>query len=206
MEKSPDSGEYVSLSLKDEILRILNEDEVDKEAMFELIPELRELDEFEFNHPAHAYSVLDHSLLAASKVPSAIEKLALLFHDIGKPETVTYEENYMPGEPPVAKFHGHPEVGAKMALPILDRILSDEEEIYTIYKLIELHDSWYKLTEEKADEIAYELPYDELVMLFNVQRADLMTHESSYALRKLDDLLTSQKMIQDKAILIHENE
>lgn len=68
--------------------------------------------------PFHHLDVWDHTLLAIENCSScsANIKLALLFHDIGKPSTKTVEPSGR------ARFFGHEAVGAEMAESILRRL------------------------------------------------------------------------------------
>ena len=193
MEKSCLGGNETYLSPKDEILEIISADEVDKERLFQLIPELRVADEYYPSSKAHNLSVLDHSLQALKMdiVQSDTERLALLLHDIAKPET-----DLLPKD----RKDFHPEIGAEMALPILDRILTDEEEIKDIHNIIALHDIWYEdIDDNLATDIAKLLPPDKLQMLFNVQTADLFAHEKGFVDLKLKKLLAVQNLIKEKS-------
>jgi len=64
---------------------------------------------------------------------SALLKLALLFHDIGKPAT---REVQADGK---VTFYGHQKVGRDIAEPILDRLRMSAREKYLVLLLIEEH-------------------------------------------------------------------
>jgi putative nucleotidyltransferase with HDIG domain len=83
-----------------------------------LIPEIRrEMDVPQRTH-YHHLSVLDHSLETLARVPARLdERLAALFHDIGKRRTTTIKERT--GE---EQYIGHAGAGAAMTRDILTRL------------------------------------------------------------------------------------
>lgn len=200
MEKarwSNNSNEFESSS-KNEILEVLNEEEIDKEALFRIIPELRKADGFELSSPAHHLSVLDHSLEALKMVEDDTEKIALLLHDIGKPEYPRTSSGALVDEHLENGVDFHQEVGAEIAWPILHRILDDEEEMRDIYNIIALHDVWYNINSDIATNVAMTIPLEKIRPYFNVQKADLLAHEASFAEKKIPDLIAAQELILEK--------
>ena len=73
-----------------------------EEEIFDLIPELEKSKGFKQNNDWHIYDVYNHTLNVVDNVPSDLNlRLAALFHDIGKPDTYTEDENG------VGHFYGH---------------------------------------------------------------------------------------------------
>lgn len=100
-----------------------------------LIPEIRrEMDVPQRTH-YHRYSVLEHSLRTMALMPPRLdERLAGLFHDIGKRRTTTIKERT--GE---EQYIGHAGAGASMARDILDRLGYDRELIERVTRWIARH-------------------------------------------------------------------
>jgi poly(A) polymerase len=105
------------------------------------IPKLKlELDE----HHRHK-DVFEHSLVVLEQAieletshkpksePDLILRLAALLHDIGKPKTRKFEEGGG------VSFHHHEVVGAKLAKKRMTALRFSNEEIDSVYRLIELH-------------------------------------------------------------------
>lgn len=67
-----------------------------------ILPEFDRCMETEQNNPHHCYSVGEHILKSMQEIrPEKGLRLAMLFHDIGKPETLTE------GPEGISHFHGH---------------------------------------------------------------------------------------------------
>ena len=65
------------------------------------------------NHPHHCYTVGEHILHSMCEIrPDKVLRLAMLFHDIGKPDAITTDEHG------INHFHGHPEISAAYAQKI----------------------------------------------------------------------------------------
>lgn len=108
-----------------------------------ILPEFDACMETQQNHPHHCFTVGHHTLKALQYVKQEdyeeqkalkIIRLALLFHDMGKPQTKTTDENG------VDHFHGHAAVSEEMAGRILRRLHFDNETIKAVKILVKYHD------------------------------------------------------------------
>lgn len=130
--------------IKDEFIKIINSPENIKvlEIMKEtsildiIIPEITVEYEYEQNNLYHKYDLWHHTLnvINACKDADYITKLAALFHDIGKPDTMTVDE--------ITGFHhfyGHADVSADITRKILNRLKFSNQEIYDILALVKNH-------------------------------------------------------------------
>lgn len=99
------------------------------------LPELKDMD-MEQNNPHHDFTVWGHTLRAVSSCVNAdlILRLAVLFHDIGKPHS------YQDGTDK-RRFKGHPKVSAEMTDKILHRMRFDNDTREQVVELILHHDS-----------------------------------------------------------------
>jgi poly(A) polymerase len=78
----------------------------------------------------HHADVYGHTLEAVAKVPPRLtERLAAVFHDVGKPVTAT----------PDGAFHGHDAMGAEMAAEALHRLRFSNAEAERVAGLVRLH-------------------------------------------------------------------
>jgi UTP:GlnB (protein PII) uridylyltransferase len=101
----------------------------------ELIPEMRrEMDVPQRTH-YHQYTVLEHSLRTMALMPPQLdERLAGLFHDIGKRQTTTIKARN--GE---EQYIGHAGAGARMTRPILDRLGYEKPLVDRVVRWIDRH-------------------------------------------------------------------
>ena len=100
-----------------------------------VLPEWDKAMETPQNHPHHCYSVGEHILHSLDKVPAdKVLRLAMLLHDIAKPETLEIDDTG------VTHFHGHAVVGEEMARTILRRLRMDNDTISKVCRLVRFHD------------------------------------------------------------------
>ena len=86
-------------------------------------------------HPHHMYNVGEHILHSLSAVEAdKVLRLTMLFHDIGKPATLTVDEDG------ITHFHGHAAVSAELAKNILRRWKFDNDTISMVGRLVLYHD------------------------------------------------------------------
>lgn len=99
------------------------------------LPEFDRAMETPQNHPHHRYSVGEHILHSLTAVRAdRVLRLSMLFHDIGKPETLTVDEQG------ITHFHGHAARSAEMAVQILRRLKFDNDTVDKVRCLVTYHD------------------------------------------------------------------
>ena len=186
-----------------EIMDILRDDNIDKEKLLSLIPELNELEECPVIHPAHKFDILTHTLEAVKLVKKDILKVALLLHDIGKPSSISYGIHRVTGDV-ITNFPGHPEKSVELSEPILKRLQVNPSDMRLILKLIYYHDTPIEST-EKMKDIQKEIGTQGLGLLLEMQEADLCTHADEYRNKKML-LLQGVKRMYKELIEKEENE
>ncbi len=100
-----------------------------------VIPELKELYKLRQNNPNHCYTnVYEHSVKAMDKVePQEHLRLAMLFHDLGKLETKTTDENG------IDHFYQHDKNSETMTKLIMTRLKYSNDMINKVTTLIGNH-------------------------------------------------------------------
>lgn len=133
-----------------------------------VIPELLKMKGFEQHNPHHIYDVLKHTCVAlkgASK--DLIVRLAVLFHDIGKPDSFSLDEN---GN---GHFYGHAIKSVDITKDIFNRLKIDNNTKSQVLTLIQYHDLDLQATEKYVRKLCYKLGDLQMVKkLILVQRAD----------------------------------
>ena len=148
-----------------------------EEMIFDLIPELKVSKGFKQNNKWHIYDVYDHTLNVVDYVDANNINLryAALFHDIGKPYVYSEDENG------VGHFYGHWDKSLELFLKFAKRNLFSENDIEQISKLIKYHDiNFEHLTEEELYEIINVFSREELILLFKLKIADLLSQSSEF--------------------------
>ena len=122
-----------------------------------------------------AYSVLIGEKLGLSDNDINTLKIGGLFHDIGKPLS------YYVGEDNLGHFHGHWVKSQEIFHKFAKKNNMDDKSRDLIEKLIFYHDlNVRKLNEEDFNKFIKEFNKDEIIMLFNLKKSDLLAHSPKY--------------------------
>jgi len=83
----------------------------------------------------HAYDVWEHTLHALESLPpdaDLIVRLAVIFHDVGKPKTKTRTNGRI-------RFYGHEDVSAEITRIVLNRLRFPKDDIARVARLVSMH-------------------------------------------------------------------
>lgn len=158
------------------------------------LPEFDLIMETEQNHPHHCYSVGEHTLRALTEVEQdKILRLAVLFHDIGKPATLTRDDQG------ITHFHGHAQVGADITREILRRLKFDNDTVSGVCKLVLYHDYGNDLEPDMRllRRMVNRIGEDAFPGLFQVKRADILAQSDYLRREKLEKLQQWQQLHQE---------
>lgn len=152
----------------------------------QILPEFDLCMETAQNNPHHCYSVGEHILHSMQEIEAdKVLRLGMLFHDIGKPQTLTIDEDG------ITHNKGHADVGEKMTKDILHRLKFDNDTLDKVTKIVRYHDQEIGLTESGVRRAVSHMGEDIFPMLFAVRRADILA-QSDYLreekMRKLAQL------------------
>ncbi|MCM1146188.1 MAG: CCA tRNA nucleotidyltransferase [Blautia sp.] len=135
------------------------------------------------NNPHHCYSIGEHILHTLSYVaPDKTLRLGMLFHDIGKPQTLTIDEKG------VTHNHGHAAVGEEMTVKILRRLKFSNDTIDKVRRIVRYHDYKIEPDAKAVRRAASKIGNDIFPLLFLVKYADIMAqslYEREEKLQKL---------------------
>ena len=159
-----------------------------------ILPEFDVCMETMQNNPHHCYSVGEHTLKAMKAVsPDKYLRLALLFHDIGKPaKKITDEKG-------IDHFYGHPVLSEEMTGQILHRLKFDNDTIYTVKKLVLYHDYETEQTPKSVRRAMMKIGEDIFPLLFEVKYGDIAA-QSEYKREKKLEKLQAVKEIYETVI------
>lgn len=149
------------------------------------LPELDRAMETKQRHPHHCYSVGEHILHSLLYVPQdKTLRLAMLFHDIGKPETLTTDAQG------ITHFHGHARAGAEMTKKILRRLKFDNDTTDMVSRLVLYHDYGNGIVPEMriVRRAMNKIGAEAFPALFQVRYADIMAQSEYKRQEKLECL------------------
>jgi tRNA nucleotidyltransferase (CCA-adding enzyme) len=142
-----------------------------KDVMTVIIPELEPCIGFNQNNPYHIYDVYDHIAHAVAnyKGSDISIKMALLLHDIGKPEC--YSEDEKGGH-----FYGHAVPSMAIAKEVMERLKFDTKTQNEVISLVLSHDADIQPTTRPVKRWLSKIGYEMLEKLVLVKLADISAH------------------------------
>ena len=171
-------SELVSLLMSDhpEEMRTLYETGITKV----ILPEFDVMMQTAQNSPHHMYTVGEHTIQSLAQIESKKTlRLAMLFHDIGKPSCKTT------GEDGQDHFYGHPQKGSEMARSIMRRLKFDNDTTQKVCCLVAGHDQNPPITERSVRRAAVSLGSGAFPDIFAVKRADILAQSDYQRSEKL---------------------
>lgn len=172
-----------------------------------VIPEFKSCVGFDQNNRYHQYTVYDHIAHAVDnyKGVDLTVKLALFFHDIGKPTCYTEDENG-------GHFHGHGVPSKDITERVLQRLRFDNKTQKDVTELVLYHDSVIEPTLKTVKRWLNKIGEEQLSRLLDIRMADILAHaegtqesriERCVAVRELMSSIIAEKQcfsIKDLAI------
>ena len=153
------------------------------------LPEILPCVGFDQHSVYHCYDVWEHTARAVAAVkPLPVLRYAMLFHDLGKPETFSMDEEGR------GHFYGHWRRSVPLARAAMERLRMDNRSKETILTLVERHDCELPLGEKSARRNLARYGEETLRLLLAVKRADNLAQAEAYRdrqvlLRQWEDLL-----------------
>lgn len=133
-----------------------------------ILPEFDRMMQTPQNHPHHCCSVGEHTVLSMCHVPQdKVLRLAMLFHDIAKPDCRTTDGAG------VDHFYGHPQKSEQMARGIFRRLKFDRDTMERALALVRWHDDNPELEPKKVRRAVQRVGQAQYPALFAVKRADI---------------------------------
>ena len=160
----------------------------------QFLPEFDLLMKTEQETPHHMYNVGEHTLHALMEIgPDKNLRYAMLLHDIGKPATLTVDEDG------ITHFYGHPAVGEEMARKILRRLRFDNDTVAVVTRLVRYHDYGNDVIPDLriVRRAVNKIGEDIFPLLFPVKRADILAQSDYLRTEKLENLELWKKLYQE---------
>lgn len=159
-----------------------------------MLPEFDAMMETPQDHPHHQYNVGEHTLKALQQTEPVKElRLAVLFHDIGKPGTMKRDEKG------ITHFQGHAALGETLTREILKRLRFDNDTVDTVSRLVLYHDLGNDVepTMPIVRRAMHRVGEDIFPLLFPIKRADILAQSAYLREEKLDRLAKWQQHYEE---------
>lgn len=148
-----------------------------------ILPEFDRMMGVEQHNPHHIYTVGMHTLKALSFIENdKALRLAMLLHDVGKPDTESVDEEG------ISHFYKHAERGEKMADAILRRLKFDNDTRQKVIRLIRWHDYRFQSDMKGVRRGIYKIGEDIFLDVLRVMRADVLAQSTYLQQEKLQEL------------------
>ena len=148
-----------------------------------IIPEIKPMIGFNQKHPHHNLDVFMHTLKALENSKNDyIIRLALLFHDIGKPLSCVEEDG-------VRHFPNHPVISEMITRKVLTRLDYEESVINEVCYLVKYHDT--PITKQDVEK-----NYDLQLKRYEVQRCDTLAHNPLMNSKRISYLIKTKKLFK----------
>lgn len=158
----------------------------------EFLPEFDRIMQTEQETPHHRYNVGEHTLHTLQNVRAdKVLRLAMLFHDMGKPDLKTMDEEG------VAHFKKHAARSEEIAKEVLKRLKFDNDTLHKVAKLVYYHD--YRMPPKPANvrramnKIGAEL----FPCYLEVRRADILAQSTYQREEKLKDISDTERTYKE---------
>ena len=160
----------------------------------QIIPELILMFDFEQRSPHHLYDVWTHTVKSVAVSEQDIYvRLAVLFHDIGKPETFSVGENG------VGHFYSHASLGTKITKTILKRLKFDNLTADIVAELVKYHDAQIEVTEKSIKRWLNKIGKEQFERLLFVKEADAKsTVHAEEKLEKIQNIKVLYRNVLEK--------
>lgn len=157
-----------------------------------ILPEFDRAMETPQNNSHHCYNVGEHTLAAVSNIESdRCLRLAALFHDLGKPQTRSTDENG------VDHFYGHAEEGARIAGQILRRLKFDNDTAEKVKHYVRWHDVRPELTARSVRRAVSRVGAEAFEQLLKLKMADTLAQSPAWQPQKKEYLAGLEKLYRE---------
>lgn len=150
---------------------------IDYKKIFALfIPELNDMFHFPQNNPYHQFDVFSHTVQALyeTETNDLIIKLAVFFHDFGKPHCYQDDANG------IRHFKGHGKISAELANTIMMRLKFDNDTKNKVCELVHYHDATIEVGKKYVKRWLNKLGEEQLRRLLTIRQADIKGQKLYY--------------------------
>lgn len=165
-----------------------------REIFAQFIPEFATMFDMEQKNPHHQYDVWEHTVKSVAYADKNLfVRLAVLFHDIGKPQTFSMDTEG------IGHFYSHAKAGEALCETILRRLKFDAKTIAYVKELVKYHDIQIEPTEKAVKKQLNRIGAEQFERLLLVKEADAKTTvNAEIKLKKIEAVRKLYQMVIEK--------
>lgn len=149
----------------------------------QILPEFDICMKTEQNHPHHCYNVGEHILHSMKEVRAdKVLRFSMLFHDIGKPEKKTVDEEG------ITHFRGHAAVSESIAKRVFRQLHFDNDTMNKVSRLVANHEYRINPDAKSVRRAVVKIGEDIYPLMKEIQTADVMAQSDYMRAEKLERL------------------
>ena len=135
----------------------------------------------------HNLNVGEHTLKMLSEIRAdVILRWTALFHDIGKPDTMSEDADG------IIHFRGHAELGSRIAHDVMKRLKFDNDTLNKVVKLVANHELRFEITPRSVRRLVNRVGDDMFLPLLEVCLADNMA-KTEYAVNQYRPIIAKAR-------------
>ena len=158
-----------------------------------VIPELTQTIDFKQFNPYHDFDVYVHTIRAVKycNTDDLITRLALLFHDIGKPDC------YYDDDADIRHFKNHGYVSAEITDNIMRRLKFDNNTRKKTVQLVQYHDATIEPEEKNIKNWLNKMNEEQFRRLLDIRRADILAQKTETNPKRIEKINKIREMLDE---------
>lgn len=158
-----------------------------------IIPELNSLFNFPQNNLHHSYDVFEHTIHALENCNSSdlTTKLAIFFHDFGKPSCFQDDEDG------TRHFRGHGEVSAEITDNIMKRLRFENKIREDVVQLVRYHDTTFEVSKKCMKRWLNKIGETQFRKLLEIREADVRGQSPNPAPERIWKIRNVEKVLEE---------
>ena len=158
-----------------------------------IIPELNSLFKFPQNNPHHAYDVFEHTIHALENCDSSdlTTKLAIFFHDFGKPSCFQDDEDG------TRHFRGHGETSAEITDSVMKRLKFENKIREDVVQLVRCHDTTFEVSKKCIKRWLNKIGETQFRRLLLIREADIRGQSPNPVPERIQKIRNVEKVLEE---------
>lgn len=163
-----------------------------REIIAHFIPEIRPMFGLDQKNRHHIYTVWEHTVRAVSQIPGKpLLRLCAFFHDIGKPDSMTVDEDGC------GHFYQHEILSEALAGQAMKRLKYDNDTQETVLAVIRSHSIVFRPDSKQARRLLGKLGEERLRLLIELELADVKSQNPLYREERVANIAAFREKMEE---------